>query len=71
MSTPTDNSITARIEKDRNGSERLLISLPFDRPGRPSATGKTRVHASTHGNVATTCEVDGRPLIVGVNAYTK
>lgn len=49
----------------------LIITMDLDTQGRPSATGKTRVHASTHGNMATTAVVSGKPLILGVNAYTK
>jgi hypothetical protein len=35
----------------------------------PSSTGKTLVVASSHGNVATSINIDGRPLKVGVNAF--
>ncbi|MFA5321954.1 MAG: hypothetical protein WC373_04715 [Smithella sp.] len=35
----------------------------------PSASGKTLVLSSTHGNVATTLIVKGKPVIVGFNAY--
>lgn len=47
----------------------LIITLPINRPLVPSATGKTRVVASTHGNHPTTAIVEGKPVIVGVNAY--
>jgi len=57
--------MTARIE---NGQ--LVITLPLNTPTR-SATGKTLSVASSHGNKATTCTVDGKPVIVGVNAYIK
>lgn len=60
------NDISAKVI---NG--RLVIELPFDAAGKPSATGKTRVHSSTHGNVAVTVPGLSQPLIVGVNAYTK
>jgi hypothetical protein len=49
----------------------LTITLDYDPAGAPSASGKTRVHASTHGNAATTAQVAGKVLVVGVNAYTK
>ncbi len=34
-------------------------------------TGKTLVHASTRGNLATTVLIKGKPLTIGLNAYTK
>jgi hypothetical protein len=34
-----------------------------------SASGKTLVVASTYGNEETDCVVDGKKVIVGVNAY--
>jgi len=35
----------------------------------PSASGKTLVVASTHGNARTDAQVNGKTLVVGVNAY--
>lgn len=35
----------------------------------PSATGKTLVVATSHGNKETEVEVQGQWVIVGVNAY--
>lgn len=55
--------MTAKIE---NGQ--LIITIPLNAP-RPSASGKTLVVATTGGNKPTTAEVDGKPVIVGVNAY--
>jgi hypothetical protein len=34
-----------------------------------SATGKTMVVASSHGNKETEVQVQGQPVFVGVNAY--
>ncbi|NQW48695.1 MAG: hypothetical protein HQ464_13120 [Planctomycetes bacterium] len=34
-----------------------------------SASGKTLVVASTYGNKETDCVVDGKKVVVGVNAY--
>ena len=48
----------------------LVITIPLDKAGRPSKSGKTLVHASTHGNVKAGIDVDGRPLTIGLNAYT-
>lgn len=47
----------------------IVIRLPIS--PRPSKTGKTTVIASTAGNVATACLHDGKPVIVGVNAYIR
>jgi hypothetical protein len=57
--------MNARIEKNK-----LIIEIEFSEIGNPSATGKTKVHASTHGNIQTSCLVNGKPLIIGLNAYT-
>jgi len=48
----------------------LIITLPLQK-ATPSASGKTLVVASTRGNVVTDAKVDGKPVIVGVNAYIK
>jgi hypothetical protein len=46
----------------------LHIVLPMQQPS-PSKTGKTKVVASTHGNIQTQAEVEGKPITIGVNAY--
>ena len=48
----------------------LHLEIPLHTP-RPSATGKTLTVASSKGNQETTATVNGRPVIVGVNAYIK
>lgn len=48
----------------------LVIRIPMQKP-TPSASGKTLVCASTHGNVKTECKVDGKVLTVGLNAYIR
>jgi hypothetical protein len=50
---------------------KLIITLDMNETGERSTSGKTMVHASTHGNIATSVIVNGKPLVVGVNAYTK
>jgi hypothetical protein len=47
----------------------IIITLPIS--PRPSKSGKTTVIASTAGNQPTTCEYEGKPVILGVNAYVK
>jgi hypothetical protein len=48
----------------------LVLTLPLGTPA-PSASGKTLVVASSHGNKQTTVQVDGKPIVVGVNAYIR
>lgn len=50
--------------------KKLFIEIDLETP-TPSSSGKTLVVASTHGNTATTAEVDGKPVIIGLNAYIK
>jgi len=54
--------------KIENG--KLTIVIDIQEPA-PSASGKTLVVATTHGNVVTECVVDGKPVVVGLNAYIK
>jgi hypothetical protein len=53
----------------------IVIPIACDEKGNvqtaPSASGKTQVVASSHGNQTTTCIVNGKPLTVGLNAYIK
>lgn len=48
----------------------ITLVLDLQEP-TPSASGKTLVIATTHGNVPTDVQVDGKPVIVGVNAYIR
>ena len=57
--------MTAKIEKDK-----LIVEIEFNENGYPSASGKTKVHASTHGNQPTSVMVNGKALVIGLNAYT-
>lgn len=50
----------------KNG--KLIIEIDMQ-PPTPSATGKTLVVASSRGNVATTATVNGKPVVIGLNAY--
>lgn len=58
-----------KVEIDKKANE-LVIRIPLQEPTR-SASGKTLVVASSHGNVVTTAQIDGRPVTVGVNAYVR
>ena len=46
----------------------LVIRLAIKTP-TPSASGKTRVVASTRGNQKTGIQIEGKDLYLGVNAY--
>ena len=46
----------------------LVIRIPIQAP-TPSASGKTLVVASTHGNQRSGIQIDGKDVFVGVNAY--
>lgn len=59
-------AVTAVVEGDE-----LVIRVPLNKPPQRSATGKTMVVASSHGNQPTEAKVDGQTVIVGVNAYYK
>lgn len=47
----------------------LVIRVPLNPTPVLSASGKTLVVASSHGNQKTEAIVNGQPVIVGVNAY--
>jgi hypothetical protein len=49
----------------------LTIAIPLDEAGKASASGKSKVHATTSGNVNTGLKVNGGDLILGLNAYTR
>ena len=59
--------MTAVIDKAKGT---LTITLQLQE-AKASASGKTLVVASTHGNQATGLNIDGKALIVGVNAYVR
>jgi hypothetical protein len=56
----------ARIEGNK-----LILEIDMNATPTPSASGKTLVVASSHGNQATTAVVNGKPVTVGFNAYIK
>ena len=49
---------------------KLHIELDLETP-TPSASGKTLVVVSTHGNIITSAMIDGKPIIIGLNAHIK
>ena len=50
---------------------KLIIEIDLQTPPVPSASGKTLVVASTHGNQVTSLMIEGQPVVIGVNAYIK
>ena len=48
----------------------LIITIEMQKP-TPSASSKTLVVASSHSNQTTTAIIDGKPVVVGLNAYIK
>ena len=57
------------MQVEIKGNE-LVITIPMQKP-TPSASGKTLVVASSHGNQPTSAQVDGKPVVVGLNAYIR
>ncbi len=51
-------------------NNKLCIEIDLEEP-TPSASGKTLVVASTHGNMVTSATVKGKPVTIGLNAYIK
>lgn len=48
----------------------LVITLPLETP-HASASGKTMVVATTRGNRETNAKIEGKNIVIGVNAYFK
>ncbi len=51
--------------------ELMVILLPLNDPIGKSASGKTLVVASSHGNRRTSLKIDNNPVIVNANAYIR
>ena len=62
--------IVASVEKDGDGQV-LVLRVPLKKVPERSSSGKTLVVASSHGNQVTDVEVQGKKVVVGVNAYIK
>jgi hypothetical protein len=48
---------------------KLVIEIPLNGTPVPSTSGKTLVVASTHGNKVTEAQINGKNIIIGLNAY--
>ena len=47
----------------------LKILLPINEDPQPSTSGKTLIVATTHGNLASSVEINGSKVKVGVSAF--
>ena len=56
--------MNARIE-----GTKLIVEIEMNQQPQVSKTGKTLVVASSHGNKATQAKVNGKNIVVGLNAY--
>lgn len=63
-------TVTASVEKNGDGDV-LVLRIPLKKTPERSTSGKTLVVASSHGNQVTDVEVQGKKVVVGVNAYIK
>jgi hypothetical protein len=63
LSQPEETRRTAKIVGNK-----LVIEIPLHAVPVPSTSGKTLVVASSHGNKVTTAQVNGKPVVVGLNA---
>lgn len=57
-----------QVTEEKN---QIVIKIDKNKVPVASESGKTLQVASSHGNTPTNLQVDGSPLIVGVNAYIK
>jgi hypothetical protein len=61
---PKESHMTAKIVGNK-----LVIEIPLNAVPVPSTSGKTLVVASTHGNKVTEAQINGKNVVVGLNAY--
>ena len=64
---PAESETEMKVEIKGN---ELIITVELQKP-TPSASGKTLVVASSRGNQVTSVMIEGKPVIVGLNAYIK
>jgi len=60
------NTLEVKIE-----GQVMVIRIPMNPEPTASASGKTLVVASTHGNQTTTTMINGKPVVLGLNAYIR
>ena len=66
---PRRTTLLREVKIDEKAKSLTLV-LDLQEP-TPSASGKTLVVTTTHGNQPTDATLDGKPVIVGVNAYIR
>lgn len=49
----------------------VTITMPILKPLKTSKSGKSLVVCTTGGNIPTEAKVNGKTLVVGLNAYIK
>jgi len=59
--------LSAKVDEQKRV---LIITVDLQEP-TPSVSGKSVLIASTHGNQASGVNIQGKPLIVSVNAYVR
>ena len=50
-------------------NDQLVIKVPINKPLNPSKSGKTLLVCSSNGNVSSEAVIDGKHIVVGLNAY--
>jgi hypothetical protein len=60
-------AVSAKVEGTGKNKE-LVIRVPMQEASQ-SSSGKSMVVATTRGSVETEAEVDGKPVVVSVNAF--
>ncbi len=65
-------ALSAKIE-GKGSKAKLVITIDCnDLDNLPdSNSGKTKIVATSNGNTATSCVVNGKPVVIGLNAYVK
>lgn len=48
---------------------KLIVEIEMNKEPEVSKTGKTLVVASSHGNKVTQAKVNGKNIVIGLNAY--
>ena len=56
--------MNTRIEGNK-----LIVEIEMNKEPELSKTGKTLVVASSHGNKPTSAKVNGKNVVIGLNAY--
>ena len=55
----------------RMAGGKLIVEIDLETPPKRSKSGLTLVVASSHGNQKTELVIEGKPVVIGLNAYIK